>query len=88
MADHTALDWRDSIPDSFGSGSGSRTRVMVVASERSGCFPAAGPLAVVEMVNRGGGGLARGVSIEWAGHWCYWEDPEKFHGLVMPFLEE
>lgn len=86
MADHTALDWRDSIPHSFGAESGSKTKVLVVASERSGCFPAAGPLAVVEMVNRDGGELARGVSIDWAGHWCYWEDPPRFHELVVDFL--
>jgi len=86
MADHTALDWRDSIPDSFGTASGSKTKVLVVASERSGCFPSAGPLAVVDMVNRNGGEMARGVSIEWAGHWCYWEDPDKFHDLVLNFL--
>jgi len=87
MADHTALDWRESIPWSFGT-ERSGTKVLVVASERSGCFPAEGPLAVVEMVNRGGGALAKGVSISWAGHWCYWEDPDQFHGLVLPFLDE
>ena len=51
MADHTALDWRDSIRASFGSGSGSETKVLVVASSRSGCFPAEGPMKVVEFVN-------------------------------------
>lgn len=86
MAD-LALDWRDSIPQSFGVKSGSETKVMVVASERSGCFPPAGPLKVVEMVNRNGGRLARGVSIDWAGHWCYWEDPIRFHNLVIYFLK-
>ena len=95
MADHTALDWRDSIAHTFGPGSGSKTKVLVVASERSGCFPAAGPLAVVGLVNEGrwyalgmraGGGLAKGVVIDWGGHWCYWEDPERFSELVRGFL--
>lgn len=60
----------------------------LVASTRSGCFPAAGPLKVVELVNGGGeDGLAKGVAVEWGGHWCYWENPEKFHGLVLNFLK-
>lgn len=87
MADHTALDWRESIPHSFGVGSGSKTKVLVVASERSGCFPSAGPLAIVDMINGTQGKLASGVSIEWAGHWCYWEDPDKFHDLVLSFFK-
>jgi pimeloyl-ACP methyl ester carboxylesterase len=87
MADHTALDWRDAITQSFGPESGSTAEVLVVASTRSGCFPAAGPLKVVELVNGGNGeGRAKGVTVEWGGHWCYWEQPEKFHGLVLDFL--
>ncbi|KAH7408097.1 alpha/beta hydrolase-like protein [Phaeosphaeria sp. MPI-PUGE-AT-0046c] len=88
MADHTALDWRDSIAQNFGHGSGSKTKVLVVASERSGCFPAAGPLKVVELVNTGRDeeGLAKGVAVEWGGHWCYWEKPEMFNEMVLAFL--
>jgi pimeloyl-ACP methyl ester carboxylesterase len=87
MADHTALDWRDAIAQHFGPGSGSKTEVLVVASTRSGCFPAAGPLKVVELVNGGKShGLARGVTVEWGGHWCYWEDADKFNKLVLEFL--
>ncbi|KAL1593634.1 hypothetical protein SLS59_009148 [Nothophoma quercina] len=89
MADHTALDWRDAIKRSFGSGSGSTTKTLVVASTRSGCFPAAGPLKVVDLANGGTeGGHARGVAVEWGGHWCYWEKPEKFNELVLEFLSE
>ncbi|MCJ1387370.1 hypothetical protein MMC18_000213 [Xylographa bjoerkii] len=95
MADHTALDWRDSIAQNFGPSSGSKTKVLVVASERSGCFPAAGPLAVVGLVNEGkwdaqgmaDEGLAKAAVVNWGGHWCYWEDPEKFSKLVREFLE-
>lgn len=85
MADHTSLDWRASIAANFGKGSGSKTTVLVVASTRSGCFPAAGPLKVVDFVNEGekeNYGMAKGVAVEWGGHWCYWEDPEKFGRLV------
>jgi pimeloyl-ACP methyl ester carboxylesterase len=89
MADHTALDWRDAIRHAFGPGSRSTTKTLVVASTRSGCFPAAGPLKVVELANGGKeGGLARGVIVEWGGHWCYYEQPEKFHDLVLEFLCE
>jgi pimeloyl-ACP methyl ester carboxylesterase len=91
MADHTARDWRSSIVQNFGPGSGSKTNVLVVASERSGCFPAAGPLKVVELVNGGSdvgeGGKAKGVAITWGGHWCYWEKPETFNELAEGFLE-
>jgi hypothetical protein len=84
MADHTSLDWRDSIAATFGKGSGSKTVVLVVASSRSGCFPAAGPLKVVDFVNEGEKeyyGLASGVTVDWGGHWCYWEDPVRFGRL-------
>lgn len=90
MADHTALDWRDSVRQCFGPGSGSKTKVLVVASERSGCFPAAGPLAVVELVNGGCSedGLAKSITIPWGGHWCYWENPREYHKLVERFLAQ
>ena len=104
MADHTALDWRDSISASFGPKSGSKTKVLVVASSRSGCFPAEGPMKVVEFVNgeldnkdddgyygsskKLDGMKAGGVVIDWGGHWCYWEKPDMFNKLVLDFLEE
>ena len=84
MADHTSLDWRDSIAATFGKGSGSKTVVLVVASSRSGCFPAAGPLKAVDFVNEGEKeyyGLASGVTVDWGGHWCFWEDPVRFGRL-------
>lgn len=90
MADHTSLDWRYSIPANFGSESQSRTKVLVVASSRSGCFPSAGPMAVVKLVNQGANSpeeeKATGTVVEWGGHWCYWEDPEKFDKLALEFL--
>jgi pimeloyl-ACP methyl ester carboxylesterase len=90
MADHTARDWRSSIVQNFGPESGSKTKVLVVASERSGCFPAAGPLKVVELVNGASDteGKAKGVAVTWGGHWCYWEKPDLFNELAESFLEE
>jgi pimeloyl-ACP methyl ester carboxylesterase len=98
MADHTALDWRDCIIANLGPGSGSRSRVLVVASRRSGCFEPCGPLWVRDAVNgdgEGGGGeqkgeggdrRAEGVTVDWGGHWCFWEDPGKFNALALEFL--
>ncbi|USP79608.1 alpha beta-hydrolase [Curvularia clavata] len=88
MADHTANDWRHPIAHNFGPGSGSTTRVLVVASSRSGCFPADGPLKVVELVDGGTDeGYAEGVTVDWGGHWCYWEKPELFNELALEFLQ-
>ncbi|KAF1832491.1 alpha/beta-hydrolase [Decorospora gaudefroyi] len=87
MADHTANDWRYPIQQNFGPENGSTTKVLVVASSRSGCFPAAGPLRVVSLINGNEEqGLAKGVTISWGGHWCYWEKPELFNHLVLGFL--
>ncbi|THV44421.1 hypothetical protein BGAL_0648g00030 [Botrytis galanthina] len=95
MEDHTSKDWRDSIRACFGPGSGSETKVLVVGSSRSGCFPAEGVMKIVEFVNGGvendgeiKNGKARGVVVDWGGHWCYWEDPDKFNTLVLEFLGE
>lgn len=81
MKDHTAKDWRDVLKFCFSS-----KKVMVVASSRSGCFPAKGMLEAVKFVNEGGG-HAEGVEIEWGGHWCYWEQPQRFWDMVNGFLE-
>jgi len=81
MKDHTSLDWRDVLKTCFGG-----KKVLVVASSRSGCFPAKGVLEATRLVNQGGG-EAEGVEVEWGGHWCYWEDPERFWGIVMLYLQ-
>lgn len=88
MEDHTGKDWRDVIGEVYEKSEG--VRVLVVASERSGCFPPEGPLRVVELVNGEDGGRekAKGVSVEWGGHWCYWEEAGRFDRLVLEFLGE
>ncbi|KAJ8068313.1 hypothetical protein OCU04_003876 [Sclerotinia nivalis] len=96
MEDHTSKDWRDSIRATFGPDSGSRTEVLVVGSTMSGCFPAEGVMKIVEFINgeeeksdeKSTQGKARGVVVDWGGHWCYWEDPCRFDELVLGFLEE
>lgn len=91
MADHTALDWRKTIVECFGGRKENNTRVLVVASSRSGCFPAKGPMEAVRFANKkarenGKVESAEGVVVSWGGHWCYWEDPHKFNELVLKFL--
>lgn len=90
MADHTANDWRYSIAATMGPGSGGITKVLVVASSRSGCFPAPGPMRVVQLINGDGEdtGRARGEIVDWGGHWCYWEEPELFNELCLEFLRQ
>lgn len=91
MTDHTALDHRENIREAFGPRSGRETKVLVVASAKSGCFEPEGVLSIVGSVNDGaeqGKGLARGETVEWGGHWCYWEDHEKFDELALEFFAE
>jgi pimeloyl-ACP methyl ester carboxylesterase len=44
-------------------------------------------MKVVDLVNGANeDGLARGVTVEWGGHWCYWEKPDTFNEMVLEFL--
>lgn len=87
MEDHTAKDWRDSICACLGAESGSLTEVLVVGSSRSGCFPADGVMKVAELINKDSKeGKAKGVVVDWGGHWCYWEDSKEFNDLMLSFL--
>ncbi|ELR07893.1 hypothetical protein VC83_06566 [Pseudogymnoascus destructans] len=96
MSDHTAIDWRGSIKKNFsGAGSDSSTDILVVASERSGCFPAKGPMWIVDAIlenrnksDNASDAYVQGVVVDFGGHWCYWEDAEKFNDLVLKFLAE
>ncbi|OBT73092.1 hypothetical protein VF21_07585 [Pseudogymnoascus sp. 05NY08] len=95
MSDHTAIDWRGSIKKNFSAASDSSTDILVVASKRSGCFPAAGPMWIVDAIledknksDGASGASVRGVVVDFGGHWCYWEDAEKFNDLVLKFLAE
>ena len=88
MADHTSLDWRQSIAETFAGRTQNGTKVLVVATSRSGCFPAKGPMEAVRLANsHGNEPKARGIVIDWGGHWCYCENPDKFNQLVLEFLE-
>ena len=92
MADHTALDWRESIAHSFSRPTAKNIQALIIASDRSGCFPAKGPLAVVDLVNAGRKKCQmtfwEGIIVSWGGHWCYWEKPEEFNNLILAFLNK
>jgi pimeloyl-ACP methyl ester carboxylesterase len=89
MKDHTALDWRRAIVECFGGRKENKTKALVVATNRSGCYPAKGPMEAVNFANEKSDETekrAKGVVVDWGGHWCYWEDPEKFNELALNFL--
>ena len=92
MAEHTLLDWRQVIELQLGRAC--MTRILVVASDRSGCFHPQGPRWIDDALTRSrhrypeGMGRVKGVTIDWGGHWCYWEDGRKFNDLVLGWLEE
>jgi hypothetical protein len=93
MSDHTALDWRGSIKKNFGAASDNSTGILVVASQRSGCFPAAGPMWIVDAIledkkksDHASDAHVQGVVADFGGHWCYWEGAERFNNLVLKFL--
>lgn len=92
MADHTARDWRMIIIEKFGLFSDSSVDLLVVASERSGCFPPTGPLWVVDAILQDEDGTncgtldSQGVVVDFGGHWCYWEYAEKFNDLALKYL--
>jgi pimeloyl-ACP methyl ester carboxylesterase len=89
MKDHTSLDWRKTIVECYGGRKENKTKVLVVATNRSGCFPAKGPMDAVKFANEKTEGVekrAEGVIVDWGGHWCYWEQPDEFDDLALRFL--
>ena len=96
MADHTNLDWREAIAHTLSEEAMAReachTRILVVASSRSGCFNPEGPLEVVQILERANrrpntdGSSVKGVTVDWGGHWLYWENATKFNQLLHEFL--
>jgi pimeloyl-ACP methyl ester carboxylesterase len=87
MADHTAGDWRAAIANFWAKPAA--PEVLVVASIRSGCFDPRGVLwPVMRLAGPDGKpGKVKGVTVDWGGHWCYWEEPERFDGMVLEFLQ-
>ena len=98
MADHTNLDWRETIAHTLREDAmtqqGFHTKVLVVASSRSGCFNLEGPLEVIKVLEHAGrkpdavGSSVKGVTVDWGGHWLYWEDAAKFNQLLLDFIED
>ena len=96
MADHTNLDWRATVAHTLSQEAMTRqvrhTQVLVIASSRSGCFNPEGPLEIVKILERAGrssdmsGSSVKGVTVDWGGHWLYWENAAKFNQLLHQFL--
>lgn len=81
LADHTRYDHREAIEE------GVTVPTLVLAGRRTGCFPLEGMRETVKRVERGQGkGLARFVVFD-SGHWLFWEEPERFNGVVGEFVD-
>ncbi|KAK1986221.1 Alpha/Beta hydrolase protein [Colletotrichum cereale] len=81
LADHTRYDHREAI-EAIG------VPTLVMAGRRSGCFPLEGMLETVRRVEKGRGpGLARASVFE-AGHWLFYEQPERFNREIVEFVGE
>lgn len=82
LADHTRYDHRDAIREVV-----SQRPVLVMAGGLSGCFPRAGLLETAKIVNDVKAGGAEVSVFEDAGHWLFYEQPEKFGKEVARFVD-
>lgn len=78
LADHTRYDHREAIETIM-------VPTLVMAGRRSGCFPLKGMLETVWRVERTNPGLAK-ASVFDAGHWLFYEDPERFNREIVEFM--
>jgi pimeloyl-ACP methyl ester carboxylesterase len=78
LADHTHYDHREACE---------RIDVptLVMAGNRTGCFPLEGMRETVERVNKTRSGLAAWSLFE-AGHWLFYEEPERFNREILEFV--
>jgi len=82
LADHTRYDHRDAIRELV-----SQRPVLVMAGGLSGCFPRAGLLETAKIVNDVKAGGAEVSVFEDAGHWLFYEQPERFGREVTRFVD-
>ncbi|KAF7564058.1 hypothetical protein G7046_g3 [Stylonectria norvegica] len=78
LADHTRYDHREAIEQIT-------VPTLVMAGERSGCFPLEGMLETVRRVNKTTPSLARS-SVFRSGHWLFYEEPERFNEELTQFI--
>ncbi|KAK0372644.1 hypothetical protein CCUS01_16395 [Colletotrichum cuscutae] len=79
LADHTRYDHREAIEMIS-------VPTLVMAGRKSGCFPLEGMLETVRRVEKGRPGLAKSSVFE-AGHWLFYEQPERFNKEIAEFVE-
>ncbi|KAI1631491.1 Alpha/Beta hydrolase protein [Biscogniauxia mediterranea] len=80
LADHTRYDHREAIEDHI------RRPTLVMAGRRTGCFPLEGMMETVRRVNKNRAGLAK-MSLFDAGHWLFYEEPERFNREIVEFVD-
>ncbi|KAI5465954.1 Alpha/Beta hydrolase protein [Mariannaea sp. PMI_226] len=77
LADHTRYDHREAIE-------AITVPTLVMAGQRSGCFPLNGMLETVRRIEKTTSGLARS-SVFQSGHWLFYEEPERFNKEIVEF---
>ncbi|KAI0888321.1 alpha/beta-hydrolase [Annulohypoxylon maeteangense] len=79
LADHTRYDHREAIEEIA-------VPTLVMAGRRTGCFPLEGMRETVRRVETSRPGGAR-MSVFEAGHWLFYEEPERFNREVVEFVD-
>lgn len=80
MEDHTRYDHREAAELI-------NRPTLVLVGGRSGCFPLEGMRETARRVEKTHSGLATWSVFEDAGHWLYYEQPERFHRELVEFIE-
>lgn len=88
LADHTRYDHREACELV-------RVPVLVMAGQRTGCFPLDGMRETVARVRKGrrdrgeedAEAAARWLEFE-SGHWLFWEEPDRFNRELLAFAEQ
>mmetsp|Transcript_6491 Transcript_6491/g.17369 ORF Transcript_6491/g.17369 Transcript_6491/m.17369 type:complete len:285 (-) Transcript_6491:1743-2597(-) len=75
MADHTALDWRSTLPRVS-------CPALVVGPLATKIFPAEGVRVGADLMP-----FAQYISMPGASHWCYYEEADAFNSIVIKFLQ-
>lgn len=78
MADHTRYDHREALEQI-------KVPVLVMAGQRSSCFPLDGMKETVRRVSKGQRRPAQWSEFE-SGHWLFWEEADRFNDELARFV--
>ncbi|KAH8891791.1 alpha/beta-hydrolase [Thozetella sp. PMI_491] len=81
IADHTAYDHREAIELI-------RAPTLVMMGRYSGCFSLDGMRETVRRANQGKNAEVAKESVFECGHWLFYEDPERFNGEILAFVDQ